>query len=194
MAWNRVGRETVRRHLHNVSRITIQKNQFATSSESILVCHPRLAFHLPFSASRCASHRHIHVFHAYCCPSIIRRPFVTITTTTSSSILHQCHCKTRLPYFRKTTIKTGPEKRWKSSNATATSPALDAQTDLKSPKRQNNAEEEQEPHRDPLDLSFQDAEAAYKSKSTFEILRALLVFQLCSNEYLVDNNMQVSVW
>lgn len=44
---------------------------------------------------------------------------------------------------------------------------------------------------DPLDLTFLNHEAAFKSKSTFEILRALVVFQLCGIGPLVDNNEKV---
>lgn len=45
--------------------------------------------------------------------------------------------------------------------------------------------------RDPLDLTFNNAEAAFRSKSTLEVLRAYLVFTLCSSNYLVENNMKV---
>jgi proline dehydrogenase len=46
--------------------------------------------------------------------------------------------------------------------------------------------------RDPLDLSFDNAEAAFRSKTTLQVLRAYLVFTLCSSNYLVENNMKVS--
>lgn len=45
--------------------------------------------------------------------------------------------------------------------------------------------------RDPLDLSFNNAEAAFRSKTTLQVLRAYLVFTLCSSNYLVENNMKV---
>lgn len=45
--------------------------------------------------------------------------------------------------------------------------------------------------RDPLDLTFSDHEAAFKSKSNLELLRAVLVFQLCSIKPLVENNDKV---
>ena len=45
--------------------------------------------------------------------------------------------------------------------------------------------------RDALDLTFNNAEAAFKSKSTFQILRAYMVFTLCSSDYLVENNLKV---
>ena len=45
--------------------------------------------------------------------------------------------------------------------------------------------------RDPLDVSFENAEAAFRSKTTLQVLRAYLVFTLCSSNYLVENNMKV---
>lgn len=47
------------------------------------------------------------------------------------------------------------------------------------------------PKWDALDTSFADPEAAFKSKSTWEIFRAYIVYQLCTSHYLVENNMQV---
>ena len=47
------------------------------------------------------------------------------------------------------------------------------------------------PRRDPLDTSFNDPEAAFRSKSTWEILRAYIVYTLCSSNYLVENNMEL---
>jgi proline dehydrogenase len=45
--------------------------------------------------------------------------------------------------------------------------------------------------RDPLDLTFEDHVAAFKSKTTWEILRAYVVYAMCSSEYLVEHNMTV---
>lgn len=45
--------------------------------------------------------------------------------------------------------------------------------------------------KDPLDTSFNDPKAAFKSKTTFELIRAYFVYMLCSSEYLVENNMKV---
>jgi hypothetical protein len=45
--------------------------------------------------------------------------------------------------------------------------------------------------RDPLDLTFEDNVAAFKSKTTWEILRAYVVYTMCSYEYLVEHNMTV---
>lgn len=45
--------------------------------------------------------------------------------------------------------------------------------------------------RDPLDTKFSDPKSAFKSKTNFEVLRAYIVYQLCSINYLVEHNMQV---
>ncbi|KAG7175761.1 Proline dehydrogenase 1-like 2 [Homarus americanus] len=45
--------------------------------------------------------------------------------------------------------------------------------------------------KDPLDLTFCDHESAFKSKTTWEVLRALLVFQMCGIQPLVKNNEKV---
>jgi len=44
---------------------------------------------------------------------------------------------------------------------------------------------------DPLDLKFNDPIAAFKSKTTMELMRAYVVYQICSIEYIVENNMKV---
>ncbi|XP_003394835.1 proline dehydrogenase 1, mitochondrial [Bombus affinis] len=44
---------------------------------------------------------------------------------------------------------------------------------------------------DPLDLKFNDPIAAFKSKTTKELLRAYIVYQLCSIEYIAENNMKL---
>lgn len=54
-------------------------------------------------------------------------------------------------------------------------------------------EQQQKPQRDPLDLSFNDPIAAFKSKTTSELVRAYFVYTLCSSEYLVENNMKVII-
>jgi hypothetical protein len=48
------------------------------------------------------------------------------------------------------------------------------------------------PRKDPLDQTFTDCRAAFKSKTTWEILRAYIVYTLCSSNYLVENNMKVN--
>lgn len=49
------------------------------------------------------------------------------------------------------------------------------------------------PQRDPLDVSFNDPIAAFKSKTTWELIRAYLVYVICSSEKLVEHNMKVSL-
>ena len=44
-----------------------------------------------------------------------------------------------------------------------------------------------------LDLTFEDSRTAFKSKSTLQLLRGYLVFQLCSLNFIVDNQKIVSL-
>ena len=44
---------------------------------------------------------------------------------------------------------------------------------------------------DPLDLKFDDPVASFKSKTTIELVRAYVVYQLCSIDYLVEHNMKL---
>ncbi|XP_015515428.1 proline dehydrogenase 1, mitochondrial isoform X1 [Neodiprion lecontei] len=44
---------------------------------------------------------------------------------------------------------------------------------------------------DPLDLKFNDPIASFKSKTTGELVRAYIVYQLCTMEFIVDNNMKL---
>ncbi|XP_017143454.1 proline dehydrogenase 1, mitochondrial isoform X1 [Drosophila miranda] len=45
------------------------------------------------------------------------------------------------------------------------------------------------PQRDPLDVGFNDPVAAFKSKTTWELVRAYMVYMICSSEKLVEHNM-----
>ncbi|XP_029848603.3 proline dehydrogenase 1, mitochondrial [Ixodes scapularis] len=47
------------------------------------------------------------------------------------------------------------------------------------------------PQWDPLDLSFSDARTAYKSKSTWELIRAYIVLKLSSSNYIVSHHQQL---
>ncbi len=49
-----------------------------------------------------------------------------------------------------------------------------------------------DPCYETVDLSFENSTEAYKSKTNYELLRSLLVFNLCSIRPLVDNNKAVS--
>lgn len=51
----------------------------------------------------------------------------------------------------------------------------------------------EQPQRDPLDVKFSDPNAAFKSKTTFELIRAYLVYLVCSSSYLVEHNMKVYI-
>lgn len=46
--------------------------------------------------------------------------------------------------------------------------------------------------RDELDLSFNSPKDAFKSKKTSELVRAYLVYQICSVNWLVENNDKVN--
>lgn len=45
--------------------------------------------------------------------------------------------------------------------------------------------------KDQLDIRFEDTVAAFKSKTTWELVRAYLVYTICSSNYLVVNNQKV---
>ena len=42
-----------------------------------------------------------------------------------------------------------------------------------------------------LDLSFEDSKTAFKAKSNLDLLRGYIVFQLCSIQFLVDNQKRI---
>ncbi|KAH8286657.1 hypothetical protein KR018_005005 [Drosophila ironensis] len=50
------------------------------------------------------------------------------------------------------------------------------------------------PQRDPLDVSFNDPITAFKSKTTWELMRAYLVYMICSSEKLVEHNLTLMKW
>lgn len=69
--------------------------------------------------------------------------------------------------------------RWKSSQGTASNVLKSAEDG------HSNCPKEQ------LDLSFTNTRNAYKSKTTFELLRAMLVLKLSSYDILVKNHKKV---
>lgn len=77
-------------------------------------------------------------------------------------------------------------RRWRSTTVAAPSPVS---TGARQRQQQDN--NPSTPQRDPLDVSFNDPHAAFKSKTTFELIRAYFVYVLCSSEFLVENNMKV---
>ncbi|XP_001663619.2 proline dehydrogenase 1, mitochondrial isoform X3 [Aedes aegypti] len=79
------------------------------------------------------------------------------------------------------------QRRFRSVAATATSNR--AHVESKQQHQQQNPPSS--PQRDPLDVGFNDPNAAFKSKTTFELIRAYFVYLLCSSEFLVENNMKL---
>lgn len=47
-------------------------------------------------------------------------------------------------------------------------------------------------HKRNISIDFENTEEAYKSKNTLELMRSLLVFKLCTIDFLVDKNKEVS--
>lgn len=78
-------------------------------------------------------------------------------------------------------------RRWRSTVAAAAAPSS-AGVQARSQQQDNNPSSGQ---RDPLDVSFNDPHAAFKSKTTLELIRAYFVYVLCSSEFLVENNMKI---
>lgn len=78
------------------------------------------------------------------------------------------------------------QRRFRSVTATASPSGVHVAKQQQ--QQQNNPSS---PQRDPLDVSFNDPNAAFKSKTTFELIRAYFVYVLCSSEFLVENNMKL---
>ncbi|XP_018366859.1 PREDICTED: proline dehydrogenase 1, mitochondrial isoform X1 [Trachymyrmex cornetzi] len=76
-----------------------------------------------------------------------------------------------------------------SSSSSSSSAAAAAATDVKKQRQQQQSAIPRQI--DPLDLKFNDPIAAFKSKTTMELMRAYFVYQMCSIEYVVENNMMV---
>ncbi|GAB6029809.1 hypothetical protein CHUAL_005521 [Chamberlinius hualienensis] len=91
--------------------------------------------------------------------------------------------------LRKTNYQVRIPLSWSASELTAR--CKSSQVTVPATKSPQPAPTDEQTRFDPLDLNFENAEAAYKSKTNFEILRALLVFSLCSSKYLVENNMKL---
>lgn len=86
------------------------------------------------------------------------------------------------------TKKTEPDG--KSSMSTLAAHKVSTSSGAASASIQNS--NDPPPQRDPLDVSFNDPIAAFKSKTTWELARAYFVYLMCSSEYLVENNMKVN--
>lgn len=69
-------------------------------------------------------------------------------------------------------------KQWKSTSATVVGT--------------ETTDETEKFQKDELDLTFENTKSAYKSKTTWELIRALTVLKLSTIDYLVENNQKVS--
>ena len=49
-----------------------------------------------------------------------------------------------------------------------------------------------DPARQKIDMTFENAKEAYTSKTNFELLRGYTVFQMCSFRFFVNKNKQVN--
>ncbi|XP_016931808.1 proline dehydrogenase 1, mitochondrial isoform X4 [Drosophila suzukii] len=78
-----------------------------------------------------------------------------------------------------------------SQASTLVQPDLVAGEAVKRSAKQSSSQEPVggSPQRDPLDVTFNDPIAAFKSKTTGELMRAYLVYMICSSEKLVEHNM-----
>jgi len=93
---------------------------------------------------------------------------------------------------------TGSSQRWASTTASkqqvatqlARAPPAEVIEDDQEVNygRRARALLEKDKLKDKLDLTFEDHNAAFKSKTTMEVLRALFVYKLCGIDMLVDNN------
>jgi hypothetical protein len=75
--------------------------------------------------------------------------------------------------------------RWKSTHAIGLD-RIDAENIGDIAKELNTSEGERK--KDELDLTFLDHHAAFKNKTSWEVFRAYMVFNLCGIKYLVNNN------
>lgn len=81
----------------------------------------------------------------------------------------------------------------RSETITASSSTLATKVARPSLTKQNGPNIPINPQRDPLDVSFNDPHAAFKSKTTWELIRAYIVYLVCSSEKLVEHNMKVII-
>lgn len=76
---------------------------------------------------------------------------------------------------------------------TTVSSAKKGQTISLSNLNEMNELQPHQPNKPKLDLNFEDSRTAFKAKSNLELLRGYLVFQLCSLNFLVENQKKVSL-
>lgn len=135
------------------------------------------------------------------CNSLVSRKVSSTSSVASGSIpvsslqrgipfndaLNAEQCQASLTYLSQ--VLAGGQlhqRRFRSVTATASPSGVHV---AKQQQQQQN--DPSSPQRDPLDVGFNDPNAAFKSKTTFELIRAYFVYVLCSSEFLVENNMKI---
>lgn len=112
----------------------------------------------------------------------------TATTTTTAAVATAAATAaavTRAP----PSLRLVAQVRNYATSSSSSSAAAAAATDVKKQRQQQQSSLPRQI--DPLDLKFNDPIAAFKSKTTMELMRAYVVYQMCSIEYMVENNMKV---
>lgn len=135
------------------------------------------------------------------CNSLVTRKVSSTSSVVSGSIpvsssqrgipfndaLNADQCQASLSYLSQV-LAGGQLHQRRFRSVTATASASGVHVAKQQQQQQNNPSS---PQRDPLDVSFNDPNAAFKSKTTFELIRAYFVYVLCSSEFLVENNMKI---
>lgn len=135
------------------------------------------------------------------CNSLVTRKVSSTSSVVSGSIpvsssqrgipfndaLNADQCQASLSYLSQV-LAGGQLHQRRFRSVTATASPSGVHVAKQQEQQQNNPSS---PQRDPLDVSFNDPNAAFKSKTTFELIRAYFVYVLCSSEFLVENNMKI---
>lgn len=135
------------------------------------------------------------------CNSLVTRKVSSTSSVVSGSIpvsssqrgipfndaLNADQCQASLSYLSQV-LAGGQLHQRRFRSVTATASPSGVHVAKQQQQQQNNPSS---PQRDPLDVGFNDPNAAFKSKTTFELIRAYFVYVLCSSEFLVENNMKI---
>ncbi|XP_050710663.1 proline dehydrogenase 1, mitochondrial-like isoform X2 [Eriocheir sinensis] len=105
-------------------------------------------------------------------------PVVTASLPRSLATCVSAHRYSRACWGLSRSPLLGVQARLKSTPAAA---LVEENTAVEAPPHDDN-------HREELDLTFCDHQAAFRSKTNAEVVRALLVFKMCGIPYLVKNN------
>ncbi|XP_035207312.1 proline dehydrogenase 1, mitochondrial-like isoform X1 [Stegodyphus dumicola] len=101
---------------------------------------------------------------------------VLVSLSKSSQLIQSRKCSSLKGSLKS---KQYVSEQWKSTSATVIAPETTA------------VDGEAKYERDELDLTFENTKDAYKSKTTWELVRALMVLKLTTFDYLVENNQQL---